>query len=193
MTTQTRASWIFGSLFVAFLLGVFIFGPNSLPEYKQHLLGYFCALLAGVFCIFFTGSLLLNAELPIAGKWAVQGGAGFALFLVVLFWWYSPAAPVKAAPEHPNPPSPAASIDVGIDHDMQLERIVDVVNQKQNIAIVFAQPCSQDLRSALISPGEYKGVDVPGLLEDLRQGAKGKELSYHVVKEGDRRYEIDCP
>jgi hypothetical protein len=95
MSTQTRASWIFGGLFVAFILGVFAFGPESLPGYKQQLLAYICALLAGCFALFFTGALLLNADLPIAGKWTVQGGAGFALFLVVLFWWQSPTALIK--------------------------------------------------------------------------------------------------
>lgn len=98
LDTQTRASWIFGSLFVVFLLGVFLFGPAELPEYKQRILAYVCALLAGVFALFFTGSLLLHAELPMAGRWAVQGGAGSALFLIVLFWWFGPAAPVRSAP-----------------------------------------------------------------------------------------------
>lgn len=97
MSNQTRASWIFGSLFVVFVLGVFVFGPATLPDYKQRILAYVCALLAGLFALFFTGSLLLNAELPIAGKWAVQGGAGFALFLIVLFWWSGTLAPVKPA------------------------------------------------------------------------------------------------
>jgi hypothetical protein len=96
MSTQTRASWIFGGLFVVFVLGVFMFGPATLPDYKQRILAYVCALLAGLFALFFTGTLLLNAELPIAGKWAVQGGAGFALFLVVLFWWSGALAPVKS-------------------------------------------------------------------------------------------------
>ena len=97
MTSQTRASWIFGSLFVVFVLGVFLFGPPALPDYKQRLLAYICALLAGLFGLFFTGSLLLKAQLPMAGKWSVQGGAGFALFLIVLFWWSTGSAPVKSA------------------------------------------------------------------------------------------------
>lgn len=104
MNTQTRASWIFGSLFVVFVLGVFMFGPATLPDYKQRILAYVCALLAGLFALFFTGSLLLNAELPIAGKWAVQGGAGFALFLIVLFWWSGALAPVKPTKTDTGPP-----------------------------------------------------------------------------------------
>ncbi len=89
----TKAAWIFGSLFVAFILGVFIFGPATIPDYKLPIIAYISALLAGLFAVFFTGSLMLTAELPIAGNWAVQGGAGFARFLIVLFWWRSPVAP----------------------------------------------------------------------------------------------------
>ena len=74
----------------------------------------YCALLAGLFALFFIGSLLLNAELPIAGKWTVQAGAGFALFVVVLFWWQSPAALIHRSPDQPKSstssgPSQAAS------------------------------------------------------------------------------------
>ena len=50
--------------------------------------------------MFFTGTLLLNTELPLPGKWVVQGGAGFALFLIVLFWWHSAAAPVGMERPH---------------------------------------------------------------------------------------------
>jgi hypothetical protein len=103
MTNEAKASWIFGSLFGIFLLAVFIFGPPSLPGYKQQILAYICATLAGFFAIFFTGTLLLNAQLPIPGKWTVRGGAAFALFLVVLFWWRSDASPIPR--NDPNPSS----------------------------------------------------------------------------------------
>jgi len=111
--TQTRASWIFGSCLVSFVVGVFVLGPPTLPDYKQRILAYLCALLAGLFAIFFTGSLLLRAHLPMAGKWVAQGGAGFALFLIVLFWWFSPLAPVKSAGgdqggTHPTPVNPSS-------------------------------------------------------------------------------------
>ena len=102
MSTQAKASWLFGTLFGLFILGVFMFGPAALPPYKQQLLAYICALLAGLFGLFFTGSLLLDATLPLAGKWTIQGGAGFALFLVVLFWWQSPGALIHAEKE-PGP------------------------------------------------------------------------------------------
>ena len=93
---QAKASWFFGVVFAIFILCVFIFGPSSLPEYKQQILAYVCASLAGFFGLFFTGALLGNVELPLPGKWAISGGAGFILFLIVLFWWKSPSAPIAA-------------------------------------------------------------------------------------------------
>jgi hypothetical protein len=99
MTNEAKGSWFFGGLFAIFLLCVFVFGPESLPLYKQQILAYICASLAAFFALFFSGTLLLNAELPLPGKWVVRGGAGFALFLIVLFWWRSSAAPIAAALE----------------------------------------------------------------------------------------------
>src|SRR5690349_21738165 len=97
--TQERAAWVFGALFVVFIALVFIFGPATLPTYKHQILAFFGSLLAGLFALFFTGRLLLNADLPLAGKWGVQAGAGFALFLVVLFWWKTPSiAPIAEQP-----------------------------------------------------------------------------------------------
>src|SRR5580704_19227949 len=94
MTNEAKASWLFGTGLTIFLIGVFVFAPPSLPEFKQQILAFICASLAGFFALFFTGALLLNAELPLPGKWIIKGGAGFALFLIVLFWWRSPSAPI---------------------------------------------------------------------------------------------------
>src|ERR1700722_20196363 len=110
MTNEAKASWIFGSLFGIFLLAVFVFGPPSLPGYKQQILAYICATLAAFFAIFFTGTLLVNAQLPIPGKWTVRGGAAFALFLVVLSWWRSDASPI---PRNDPNPSTGSSKETG--------------------------------------------------------------------------------
>ena len=83
MTNEANASWLFGAAFALFLVGVFIFAPSPLPQFKQQILAFICASLAGFFAVFFTGNLLLNAELPMPGKWIISGGAGFALFLIV--------------------------------------------------------------------------------------------------------------
>jgi hypothetical protein len=41
------ASWVFGFLLLTFLIWIFVFAPDTLPEYKQRMLGFSLALLAG--------------------------------------------------------------------------------------------------------------------------------------------------
>jgi hypothetical protein len=109
MTNEAKASWFFGVGFAIFLVCVFVFAPQSLPQFKQQILAFICASLAGFFGAFFTGALLLNAELPLPGKWIVSGGAGFALFLIVLFWWRSSSAPIAAEITKPDVPVATSS------------------------------------------------------------------------------------
>lgn len=113
MTNEAKASWLFGASLTIFLIGVFVFAPPSLPEFKQQILAFICASLAGFFALFFTGTLLLNAELPLPGKWIIKGGAGIALFLIVLFWWRSPSAPIAAMLRPPDHPAAAAANNSG--------------------------------------------------------------------------------
>jgi len=90
-------SWIFGSVLLVFVLGVFIFAPNELPEFKQRLLAFTCALLAGLFGIFLSGdlSLRLKAQQTKTGAILIRATGGSALFVLVLLWWTSTASPVK--------------------------------------------------------------------------------------------------
>jgi hypothetical protein len=106
---QKVASWIWGIAFALFVGGVFCFAPSTLPDYKLRILAFACALLAACFGYFLTGSLGVDAQpqLPWLGKTAIKSGGGFAMFLVVLVWWHSPAAPVQLAKEAPQPnPAP---------------------------------------------------------------------------------------
>jgi H+/Cl- antiporter ClcA len=93
------ASWVFGGVFTLFLMGVFVFGPDTLPEFKQRLLALFCALLAGLFGFFLTGDLAVKAESLTTrfGQLKVKAGGGMALFVLMLIWWLSPLAPVTQA------------------------------------------------------------------------------------------------
>lgn len=56
---QHRAlgTWVFGGLFFLFFVGVFIFAPEALPEFKQRMLAIASALLAGLFGYFLSGDL----------------------------------------------------------------------------------------------------------------------------------------
>lgn len=96
-TSQVVASWVFGSILLAFVLVVFFLAPERLVLWKQELLAFICALLAGLFGYFLAGTLNVTSEgrLPFFGKMAVRAGSGVALFLIVLCWWGSTAAPVK--------------------------------------------------------------------------------------------------
>jgi hypothetical protein len=95
---KTLATWIFGGLLLFFILGVFVFAPERLPEYKQRILALTSAILAGLFGYFLTGSIGIKfKELRTKfGDVTVDAAGGFALFVLVLAWWSSPFAPVNA-------------------------------------------------------------------------------------------------
>jgi hypothetical protein len=96
---MATASWVFGSLLLAFMLGVFVFAPISLPNFKQRLLAFLSALLAGFFAFFFTGTIGLS----LAGRTGLtlQATGGAAAFVLVLWWWSSGLAPVKRSDPEP--------------------------------------------------------------------------------------------
>jgi hypothetical protein len=96
--SRSLATWIFGSLFVAFLLAVFAFAPPALPAFKQRILAVVSALLAGLFVYFFTGDLGVSGKAGkgVFGHLAVKGSGGAAAFVLVLAWWLSPLSPVDS-------------------------------------------------------------------------------------------------
>lgn len=99
-----RASWIFGSLLLIFFLYAYLFSPDTLPEYKQRMLAVACALIAGLFGYFLTGDIGLDIKSTRSrmGTIRIKATAGFAAFVLMLLWWFSPLAPVKPATEPPN-------------------------------------------------------------------------------------------
>jgi hypothetical protein len=93
-------SWIFGSLLLVFILGVFIFVRETLPRFKHQLLAFICALLAGLFAYFFTGTMQLAGNIGLkggVGSLGVQASGGIGVFVLVLWWWSSGWAPDKVA------------------------------------------------------------------------------------------------
>lgn len=111
------ASWIFGSLLLAFFIYVFQFAPDELPETKQRILAILSALLAGLFGFFLMGSVALdvNANNSRFGSMTIKATAGFALFVIVLYWWFSPFAPVKVEEKQAPPPdSPVSLYRIGV-------------------------------------------------------------------------------
>ncbi len=99
------ATWIFGSLLFVFLIYVFVFSPDSLPEFKHRLVAFLSALLAALFGFFLTGeiNLKISKKSPF-GQLAVKATGGLALFVLVLWWWSSPLALVEKRIESPKKP-----------------------------------------------------------------------------------------
>jgi hypothetical protein len=108
------ASWIFGSLFTLFILGVFVFSPSTLPEFKQRLLGYICALLAAFFTFFFTGTLAVRISGGTSswGQIGVKSAGGLGAFVLTLWWWGSVLAPVKPGSNPKDTPTSRVEITV---------------------------------------------------------------------------------
>src|SRR5581483_4595108 len=94
-------SYVFGSLLLAFFVGVFCFAPESLPEFKQRMLAVSSSLLAGIFAAFMSGNLGIKVTGMTSrfGKVALRAGGGVGVFALVMLWWLSPLAPVKATLE----------------------------------------------------------------------------------------------
>lgn len=87
--SQELAAWIFGTVAFVFLMLLILLPLRNLPAWKVNILAIITALLAGVFCTFLTGSIILEVKPDFAGwgKTAIQAGGGVALFVFVLLWW----------------------------------------------------------------------------------------------------------
>ncbi len=92
---RSLATWIFGSSLFLFLIAVFLFAPTTLPEFKHRLLALMSAMLAALFGYFLIGNINIEiAKESKIGQVAVKATGGFALFVLVLWWWTSPMAPI---------------------------------------------------------------------------------------------------
>jgi|GEM_PF-1479881 len=93
---RQTASWILTAVLGVFFIAVFVWAPPTLPPFKQRMLAFAAALLAGTCAIFWTGSLGIHVQWLTGrfGQIAVRAGGGLAVFVLVLLWWESPLAPV---------------------------------------------------------------------------------------------------
>lgn len=98
---QTYCALLFGLALASFFVYVFLYAPAEVPPFKLKILAELCSVLAGLFGVFFTGSLSVVARfLPLFGRVSAQMGGGFALYIMTLLWWSSPASPGEAAPPY---------------------------------------------------------------------------------------------
>jgi len=103
MSSQEIASWVFGSILLVFVLLVYVVDRyvrrgDPIEPYQHNLLGFVCALLAGLFAFFFTGSISVSivGSSSHFGKLATQASGGAGAFLIVLWWWKSSLTPFKS-------------------------------------------------------------------------------------------------
>jgi hypothetical protein len=107
---QEIAAWVFGSVLLVFLLTVFTLDRfvfrdrGAMSQEQSRLLGIFCAVLAGSFAFFFTGTLGIEfiGTTAGAGKMTAQATGGIAAFVFVLWWWRSGYGPVQSSRPRPR-------------------------------------------------------------------------------------------
>ena len=172
------ASWGFGTLLLLFYLGVFVFGPNELPEFKHKQLAIVSALLCALFTFFFVGSL--HVTLKIENRWAklgVQSGGGLAAFVLVLWWWNNPTlSPVQIQQDIHKIESTVEKTDIrteSIQQDTQaivklLEKELSVKNEQ----IVFLQNQLQTQKPEISAKAKELAKQIPDTADDYALALK---------------------
>lgn len=104
-------SWIFGFILLGFVIAVFWFAPDSLPPFKQQILAFSSALVAGLFGFFLTGDVALLMKHKESST-TLKAAGGVALFVVVLGWWQTSSAPVQVADKPISTPTLSTTLPV---------------------------------------------------------------------------------
>jgi hypothetical protein len=104
---HAAGAFVLGLILLSLLIWAFLYAPDTLPEFKQRMLAIGCALLAGFFAYFLTGSIGLEGKAlntPWGGL-SVRATGGVAVFILVLIWWLSPMTPIQPDKAvQPQPP-----------------------------------------------------------------------------------------
>ncbi|QTR45083.1 hypothetical protein J9253_13845 [Thiothrix litoralis] len=83
---RAYGSWIFGAILLIFVFAVFWLAPDALPSFKQQILAFSMALLAGLFGFFLTGDMTLAMQHKESST-SLKAAGGIALFVLVLACW----------------------------------------------------------------------------------------------------------
>jgi hypothetical protein len=132
---QRLASWIFGTLLLAFAMTMLLWGPETLPLYKHRVLGILSALLAGLFTYFLLGSVTLASD-----KVPVKATSGVAVFVLVLWWWTGPSSPIKSAPISPS--QIGATVRFSFSRELEngdLEKFDRIIHDDVTLALRFSR------------------------------------------------------
>lgn len=169
--------WIgfgFAAVVVLVLTYVVIIGIRPDQFVPLKLLCSFCGAFSG---ILISGSLLVNLEGTLGnGKYAINGAAGFALFLIV--WFFFPKEP-----EAPAPKPPPDGINISIPAGATFRGTVEILVKIDNSVPEFENFEAEELNAAL-KAWDLKEKTVGDALRRLRSislepNAIGKyEVSY---------------
>jgi hypothetical protein len=107
---RRKATAVAAALLVAFHLVALFAAPEHLPLLIQRLVGLTGAALAGLVVVFGINETAGRVPLfRLPGRCEIDAGAiaGFAVFLLVLAWWFSPFAPITV--DRPPADAPVAA------------------------------------------------------------------------------------
>lgn len=190
-----KASWIFGSVLLVFLMAaVFIdIDPSKLP-----IIRFFMALAAAFFALFFVGGVLLKGTL---NGLFISATGGFVLFILMQFV-FNPFAPSNGPVTHPTPtptssptPTPPDSISTNLPAGLTLRRAIQFIASLDGGTVDFKEGCSRVDWEVEVREGPITARSPVELIKVLRLRVKSPapQPNYQVTRNhAGGTYEITC-
>jgi hypothetical protein len=129
-------------LVLLILLVIIFFKVKNLTSDQRSILKFFISLCAGFSGALITGQILFNLEgnLGSGAKFGISSSAGFALFLII--WFFFPTTPNL-------PPPPEDSINFSVPEGWTFQQVVEVLSQIDNSVVEYEGFTSEELHSPL--------------------------------------------
>jgi hypothetical protein len=186
--SHSAASWVFGVLLLAFLVWVFVFAPDTLPEYKHRMLGVFLASLAGLFAFFLTGDIGLEIQSMQSrfGNLGVKATGGIGVFVLVLVWWWSPLAPISIEKKLSEIKQNTEKIVLLLQEELSFKntQIIFLQSQITQLQIQAPSPRARELAAQIPSNADAYALALKAIAESrfddarplLEQAQRDKEV-----------------
>ena len=199
---RSKATWIFGSVLLIFSVWVFIFAPDMLPEYKHRMLGIFLALLSGLFAFFLTGDMGLEIKSLESrfGKVGVKATGGIAVFVLVLWWWSSPLAPIGVEKKLGEIKQDTEKIVELLQQELSIKntQIVFLQGQVERLQTQEPSPRARELAALIPTDADPYALALKAMAESrfddarrlLEEAARNKEVELAKVYEARGQTEI---
>jgi len=200
--SRSRATWIFGAGLLLFAVWVFIFAPATLPDYKHQMLGVFLALLSGLFAFFLTGDIGLTLQGPESqwGKVGVKATGGLAVFVLVLWWWSSPLAPIRVEQQLGEIKQDTEKIVSLLEKELELKntQIVFLQGQIERLQAQEPSPRARELAAQIPPDADPYALALKAIAERrfddarnlLAEAAKEKEVELARIYEARGQTEV---